>query len=317
MPTFASLFSGGGGADVGASSVGLQSTWAIEIEPQIAEVYTENLGHQPAIGSVADVNPNSLERPNVLWASVPCQAFSIARNKKLPERADVGIGLTVVPFLEVLQPDIFILENVEAYRKAQSFYAIVDCLHRLGYGTDWQVLNAADFGVPQTRRRLILRAVKNGFVPPLPLAQKWVSWLSAIADLIPTLPETEFAPWQLKHLSELPVTTLVERVGSYGKPNTRSYEQPSWTVRALGHDRHWRQMDAFILPKEVSPEKAWFKQGKTLVITPRALARLQSFPDNYQLPESNPLASRIVGNAVPPLLAKKLLEIVMPLSPKG
>lgn len=173
MKTFVSLFSGGGGADVGASLAGWKLLWGIEIDPQIAEAYQVNLGHRPIIKSVTEVDPKSLERPDVLWASPSCQGFSIQRNKKLPTRTDADIGLAIIPFLEILQPQVFILENVEGYRKAKPFYAIVNALHRLNYWTQWSVLNAADFGVPSTRRRLILRAIKGGFLPPLPAKEDW------------------------------------------------------------------------------------------------------------------------------------------------
>lgn len=176
MKTIASLFSGGGGVDCGAKIAGFQPIWSIEKDPDVAEVYAANLKHQPIIKSVADVNPFCLERPDVLWASPPCQEWSIARSKNLPPREDADIEYAVIGFLEILQPKVFILENVEGYRKARVFHAIVDVLHHLGYWVQWEVLNMADWGVPQTRRRLILRAVKGSFVPPLPPKQKWVGW---------------------------------------------------------------------------------------------------------------------------------------------
>lgn len=194
MKTFASLFSGGGGADIGAAMAQFQPIWGVELDLDIAGVYAANLGHQPIVKSVVEVNPNSLERPDVLWASPPCQEWSVARSKSLPKRVDADIGYSIIPFLKTLQPKTFILENVEAYRKARVFHALVDVLHQLGYWTSWSVLNMADFGVPQTRRRLILRAVKDGFVPSLPQVQKWCGWYEAIANLIPTLPRIPVCP---------------------------------------------------------------------------------------------------------------------------
>lgn len=180
MKTIASLFSGGGGVEVGSKAADFKPIWGIEHDPIIADVYTANVGHQPLIKSISVVDPQHLERPDVLWASPPCQAYSIARNKNLAERDDADIGLAIIPFLEILQPPKFILENVEGYRKSKVFEAIVNALYRLGYWANWSVLNAADFGVPQTRRRLILKAVKNGFVPALPQPQKWCGWYGAI-----------------------------------------------------------------------------------------------------------------------------------------
>lgn len=296
MKTFASLFSGGGGADYGAYLAQLQPIWGIEIDSAVAEVYTANLGYQPIIKSVADVNPRRLERPDVLWASPPCQEWSIARSKSLSPRDDARIGYAVIPFLEILQPSVFILENVEAYRKARVFHAIVDVLHQLGYWTSWSVLNAADWGVPQTRRRLILRAVKDGFVPPLPAKQNWVGWYEALADLIPTLPAAEFAPWQLERMPGLVTTSLVDGRNTIRSCTIRNFNEPSSTVTA-----HW-------LHRPCVTPKAWIKEGQVLAMTPCALARFQTFPDSYQLPESKTLASRVVGNAVPPLFAQRLLE---------
>lgn len=341
MKTIASLFSGGGGVEVGSFSADFKPIWGIEHDPQIADIYTTNVGHQPLIKSVSEVNPFHLERPDLLWASPPCQAYSIARNKNLPERNDADIGLAIIPFLEILQPPTFILENVEAYRKSKVFFAIVDALYRLGYWANWEVLNAADFGVPQTRRRLILRAVKNNFVPPLPTKEKWLGWYDAIADLIPNLQTGSLAPWQLKRLpprlldcflidsknadpngkpttkactepafticasisKSLPKAFLIERAGTRHKGlNLRSSQQPAWTIKcSITSDQRGGNRNAFIDA---------LIEGQVLKLNTRSLARLQTFPDSYALPESTALAGKIIGNAVPPLMAQKLLEAI-------
>lgn len=378
MKTFASLFSGGGGADIGALMAGFQPIWGIEKSPDIATIYATNLGLEPIIKSVDQVDSLRLEQPDVLWASPPCQEWSVARSKSLPPRNDADVGYAVIPFLTILQPKVFILENVEAYRKAHVFHAIVDALHHLGYWTSWEVLNAADFGVPQTRRRLILRAVKGGFVPPLPLAQKWCGWYSAIADLIPTLPESQFASWQVERMPELVETSLVDgrntirpcTVRGFIEPSPcvtahwlhrpsitprafivdgkniypgerltiRDSEEPHFSITASLLDRPCNTLKAFIVDcqnngrvkengnrsltirrfneptftiqalADRKPTRAWLEKGRVVVITPRALARFQTFPDSYQLPAKRTLACRVIGNAVPPIMAQKLLE---------
>lgn len=313
MKTFASLFSGGGGADIGAAVAQLQPIWAIENDPDIASVYAANLGHQPIVKSVADVNPNSLDRPDVLWASPPCQEWSVARSKSLPKRVDADIGFSVIPFLKILQPKIFILENVEAYRKATVFHTIVNALHQLGYWTSWSVLNMADWGVPQTRRRLILRAVKDGFVPLLPQVQKWCGWYEAVADLIPTLPESQFASWQLERMPALAQTSLVESRNTIRQSTVRSFDKPAPCVTTTWLHRPCVIPRAFIVDGTGDVDGAdsqGQEQGRVVAMTPRALARFQTFPDTYQLPEKRILASRVIGNAVPPLMAQKLLEAI-------
>ncbi|MBW4639101.1 MAG: DNA (cytosine-5-)-methyltransferase [Gloeocapsa sp. UFS-A4-WI-NPMV-4B04] len=310
MKTFASLFSGGGGADIGAAMAQFQPIWGIELDPDIASVFAANLGHQPIVKSVAEVNPNSLDRPDVLWAP-PCQEWSVARSKSLPKRVDADIGYAIIPFLKTLQPKTFILENVEAYRKARVFHAIVNVLHQLGYWTTWSVLNTADWGVPQTRRRLILRAVKDGFVPPLPPVQKWRGWYEAVADLIPTLPESQFAAWQIRRMPVLAQTSLVESRNTIRRSTVRSFDKPAPCVTTTWLHRPCVIPRAFIVDDTGASSSSYAKElvhGSVVAMTPRALARFQSFPDSYQLPESRRLASRVIGNAVPPLFAQKLLE---------
>lgn len=375
MKTFASLFSGGGGADIGAFLAGLKPIWAVEIDPQVASIYATNIKHYPIVKSITQVDPKQVERPDVLWASPPCQAYSIARDKNLPSRDDADIGLAIIPFLEILQPPTFILENVEGYRKSKVFFAIVDALYRLGYWINWEVLNAADFGVPQTRRRLILLAIKNGFVPSLPQPQKWCGWYEAIADLIPNLQTVELAAWQLKRLqpdklansflidSKNASGAVAKNIGKAhtkqtihyapqisqealpifsrqysfpnGRPTVRLKNQPSFTIcaaitkglpKAVLIERHGARNKSLNLRSACEP--AWTirasiasdgKGGnrKTFInacvesqvfnLNIRALARLQTFPDWYIFPESTALAGQIIGNAVPPLMAKSLI----------
>lgn len=111
---------------------------------------------------------------------------------------DLAVARQTVRFLEVLKPRFFTLENVMGYRHFEGFKLIARALPRLGYFMDWEFLNAADFGVPQTRKRLILRAVLGGLLPGLPAPVEWVGWYEAVEDLLPGLPDSEFAPWQLR-----------------------------------------------------------------------------------------------------------------------
>jgi DNA (cytosine-5)-methyltransferase 1 len=103
--------------------------------------------------------------------------------------------------LQAQQPQVFTLENVWQYRTFAAFRLICDTLGHMGYFWTYDHVNAADFGVPQTRRRLILRA-SRGLLPFLPQPVPWVGWYAAIEDLLPTLPESKLAPWQLARLPE-------------------------------------------------------------------------------------------------------------------
>jgi site-specific DNA-cytosine methylase len=227
----------------------------------------------------------------------------------------------------------------------------------------YEVLNSADFGVAQTRRRLILRAVKDALLPSLPNAEPWVGWYAAIEDLIPTLPASAFAPWQLARLPEamehsffldnngnnfepnLPLTMrkICEpappiTLQAYGRQRAfivdcqESGSAPMYTVSASMEPRRsaraWLVGDqaashgtgvqvasanepAFTLTTRASggtQPRAWLSAGRVVRMTPRALARFQSLPDWYALPDRASLACTVIGNAVPSLMMRKIVE---------
>jgi site-specific DNA-cytosine methylase len=186
-------------ADIGAKLAGCELAWGIELDEAIAEI-SRQLGHRVLCQSVTKTDFSKLERPDILWASPPCTNFSVAKEDAKEGAIDIELATAVVNAIATLQPKYFILENVEAYKRSKSLKMIEDKLYSLGYWIDRQVFNSADFGVPQTRRRLILRAVRHGFVPSMPSAQKWVGWYEAIEDLLPGLPETKLAQWQIDRL---------------------------------------------------------------------------------------------------------------------
>ena len=232
--TFADLFAGGGGFSLGAVAAGLEPVFAIEHDPEIAEVHRANLGNHVIVKAVQDVNIRRLERPDVLLASPPCQSHSNARSKKLPKRDDAEIGLKILDYVRYLKPRLLIIENVEGWKRSHAFGAIFHGLHELGYWVDVQVLNAADFSVPQTRKRLFLRASLDGFRPPLPAPVRWVGWYSAIEDLLDTLPESRFADWQLRRIEE-PLRSMLISNSALGQnvdngPVCRDESEPAVTV---------------------------------------------------------------------------------------
>jgi len=196
---FASLFTGFGLADIGAKLAGCELAWGIEIDEAIAEV-SRQLGHKVLCQSVSKTDFRKLEKPDILWASPPCINFSVAKKGAKESGLDLDFAFAIEDAITALEPQYFILENVEAYKRSKSLKIIEDTLYSLGYWIDRQVVNSADFGVPQTRRRLILRAVRHGFVPPMPQTQDWMGWYQSIEDLLPTLPETKLAKWQLDRL---------------------------------------------------------------------------------------------------------------------
>jgi DNA (cytosine-5)-methyltransferase 1 len=252
IATCATLFSGGGLADVGLKRAGLTPLWAVEYDPAIASVYAANHGAHVIVGDVRGVDFATLERPDLLWASPPCPNFSVAKTGRGETALDLEIADAVVRAIETLRPTAFVLENVRGYADSQSYRRIRAALDRLDYWSDADVVNAADLGTPQTRERLILRARAGGWMQahrPWPAPRPWVGWYAAIEDLIPTLPDSAFAPWQLARLpAEIRESVLVpcdNTQQEWGKRYRSSSEQaPTMSVE--------RGLRAFVLDGEQS-----------------------------------------------------------------
>lgn len=376
--TTASLLTGGGLFDLGAMAAGFKHLWGIEIEPDIAAVANRN-GINTITGDVATFDYTSLERPYHLHASPVCVNASVASQVGECEQ-DILIADGIIRALEQLQPVTFTLENVWSYRDFQAFKNILACLHRNGYAIDYWHINAADYGVPQTRKRLILMAQRGihprrpapthaeagdphqlSFVDALPA---WVGWYRAIEDLLPELPESQFADWQMERLPDtemefllgqgersmpkpvtMPSNTITgdsnqtgvraflmrgDNASQDSKHLVRRSDRPAHTVvnsHKSGYPRAFvvdcqnnngdsgltiRQNNEPVFTITANRNKqtirAWLDRGRIVSMTPRALARLQSILDDYELPDTNGLACKIVGNAVPPLLARRIME---------
>lgn len=354
--SIATLFSGGEGVGVGARAAGLEHIWGIEVDGDIAAVARSNGFNNVMTADVTQVDPAGFEVPTVLHVSPPCPSFSTANHKRGETERDLALAKATVRFIEALRPPVVTLENVYLYRRSESFRAILRSLHNDGYRFDYWHINAADYGVPQTRKRLLLVAAR-GFAPQMPPAthaafdditpmfdprRPWVGWYEAIADLVPDLPDSEFATWQkdrlpVKAIAAQPAgglrAILVDSAGwvdDRGRrvPVTRDSDVPANTIVG-NHDR--RPMRAFVMSTrafivtgqtkwgcdelQVRGSQApvttvplvkgdWRAQvaGRVVQMTPRALARFQTFPDSYTLPASKRLACCVIGNAVPPLL---------------
>lgn len=314
---YGSICTGGGGADSAARSLGLRTAWGIEYDPQIAAVAQRN---DPTgiiyAASCVDIDYESLARVDVMHASTPCPSFSVAKTDARESADDLAIADSVCRALRAQRPLLFTLENVRGYVSSQSFARIQAQLLDLDYAVSIHIVNAADLGVPQTRIRLYLIAHAGGFMQrsrSLPSKQPWRGWYDAVADLTPSMPDSQFAQWQLDKLpADLKSHILVNGGDSRaqnafiadGQTNKgesitlRAAEQPAFTLTAGSGDRR--------------PIRAYFAQQQTssrvVALTPRALARLQSFPDSFLLPDQRSLACRIIGNAVAPLAYAQILQ---------
>lgn len=370
------LFSGGGGFCLGMVAAGVDHAWGVEYDDAIAQVARDN-GLNTITADILQCAPSTFEPVDFLHASPPCPNFSNAKTNAVETDNDRALAAKVCEFITELLPTIFTLENVYQYRKSKSWQRIARTLLINGYQVNYWHVNFADYGVPQTRKRMIAIARRDGITPMLPPAThsetpvnglferraQWVGWYEAIEDLIPSLPNSEFAPWQLERLPDelrhslcylnpntnthgdgyrlagMPITTVpASRMDSTAVAFILDGQNADRDLTVLDGDdsmctlgasgkavyrafvcAQGRYDDGMPVYDQAQPHGTvtansnqmgirGYANGRVVKMTAQALARFQTFPDSYRWPTSNKTATTIIGNAVPPLFAQRLVE---------
>jgi DNA (cytosine-5)-methyltransferase 1 len=187
------------------------------------------------------------------------------------------------------------LENVWSYRNFESFKHILEALEFFGYQVDYWHLNAADFGVPQTRSRLMLVALQD-VQPNRPQeSAERQSWYSALSPILPEDFETAYPG----HGQEPVIDSVKSR-------HNVSFQIPQITfgARAGAVVRFQDEPSVTLLASKIDRIRFWIQEQHRLVRpTGRVAARLQGFPDTFKLPVDQKLAFHTIGNSVcPPVL---------------
>lgn len=174
-PNVVSLFSGAGGMDLGFIQSGYRVLWANDFQKDAVNTYQKNLGNHIVYGDITKITKEQLpkEPVDVVLGGFPCQGFSVANNKRSMEDKRNFLYLELLRVVKELQPKFFVAENVKgllSMQKGQVLNMILKDFEELGYRVDYRVLNAAQFGVPQSRERVIIIGnrirVENPFPTP-------------------------------------------------------------------------------------------------------------------------------------------------------
>lgn len=327
------LFAGCGGMTRGFSdSERFTPAFAVECDPDAAETYRQNFGDHVVQVPIEDVAV--FPSAHVVIGGPPCQGFSpLNRDAVGFERR--GLWREYVRALEQAEPEAFVMENVPELLASAEYAefkkrAEVD----LGFTVEEDVLNAADYGVPQRRRRAIAIGTRAGGVP-WPEAthadpatahslEDWVTFRTAVEGL-PRTPDGKLwhrarnpRPFSVRRYKAVPrdggnrfqMQRNLDRAG-LGDLVPRCWrEKPTGTTDVFG--RLWWDRPAYTIRTEFfKPEKGRYLHPTAhRPITVREAARCMSFPDDFVFPEHQSMTSvaRQVGNAVPPLLARRIAE---------
>jgi len=338
-PTVISLYTGAGGLDLGLEAAGFKVGVAVEFASKACETLRANRRWSLIEGDIHNVSSPRLcelsslapEEPDLLVGGPPCQPFSKAAywrsgdTKRLDDpRAD-----TLSAYLRVLRdlrPRAFLIENVhglafsgkdEGLQLLKKTIGAINAETGTDYSFEMTKVNAADYGVPQTRERVIIVGARDGKVFRFPkpthrdpdqdndlfedARQPWLRAWDAIGDLendedaslavggewgdlLPSIPEGQNYLWHTERGRGLRLFGWRRRY--WGFLLKLAKDRPAWTVQA--------QPGTAIGPFH------W----KSRKLSVRELCRIQTFPDDYQIVGSRSDAQRQLGNAVPSLLAE-------------
>lgn len=322
-PLVIDLFSGCSGFSTGLLDAGFRVVSGIDFDRSSIECYDYNHSYRGSKGVVSDISQLSgrklleisgVDSCDLLVGGPPCQAFSIAGKRRALEDVRGQLIFDFVRLVSEVKPQVFIMENVPNITKFDQgnlFSTIITSLSELGYYVDYKVLYAADYGIPQMRKRVFVVGCQHQQLSfpepthcsePSPLFQtlpRYVSTQDAIGDLPDvTTEESKLIP---NHEPTLHGPQMIEAFEKL-KPGTRD--------RKTFHDKLHPEKLSYTLRAgsgNFSPLRPVHYQYPR-VLTVRESARIQSFSDDFIWVDSIPRMQqyRQVGNAVPPLMAQKL-----------
>ena len=338
------LFCGCGGLSKGFEMAGFEPKIAIDMWSDAVRTYNHNRDNKVAVcEDVHNWDDKFLEEINNdgdivgIIGGPPCQGYSTVGTRDVNDPRN-HLYKEYCRIVEKIRPDFFVIENVKGLTTLSGGAFKDDIINRfsnLGYSVKYKILNAADYGVPQNRQRVFFVGMKNKvFKFPKPLEYK-ITTEEAIGDL----PELKGG----------------EKVESYNQNPTTVYEQQmrGASTVLLNHEgtNHTQQtIDIISLIKDGGkikdlPEEYWkirkynkafermnskaqsntvdtghrnyFHYSQNRIPSVRENARLQSFPDNFEILGSKTSQYKQVGNAVPPLLAFAVAKAIKEALEKG
>ncbi len=314
-----SLFSGCGGLDFGFSNAGYEIVYATDYNGKVKRTYEANHDAELVVKDIRDLDLTELPDCDGIIGAPPCQSWSLAGNHLRGTEDERGeVIYDYLDAIETKQPRFFVFENVPGLiskRNIDEFELLLDKFDEIGYSVQYEKLDASYYGVPQSRKRVILVGIRNDldydYEFPGGSTEPTTQQDSHLDELPPSKP-TEKEP-----RTDLDVPNHEHYMGSWSsrfmsRQRVRNWDEPAYTVQA--NARHQR-----IHPKAPKMERIersdWeFKDGyedEYRRYSVREAAILQTFPDDFVFHYDNIHDGyKMVGNAVPVKLAEAIADSI-------
>lgn len=337
-PTFIDLFAGAGGLSLGLQEAGWEGLLALDNWAAAMETHRQNLpNHVARTIDITEVDQRWLSRqlhvrPDWIVGGPPCQGWStIGKRQWDDERNDLFTHFMRI--VRALEPEGFLIENVVGLRDMGAQSAVQELFSNSGYTVDFQIVRAADFGVPQLRRRILFVGRRDGLrlktLRPTRTEDNYEAVWSAIGDL----PEVQPGETIDRYSSgpETPFQEAMRRDSDLLQGHTAS-AHPDHLVKAISYIPDGGNRTA--IPRRFQPKSGFHNSYSRLNskepavavtsnlgkpsgtrcihpfqhrgLTAREGARLQSFPDSFHFGGGIVSQRLQIANAVPPLLAERI-----------
>jgi DNA (cytosine-5)-methyltransferase 1 len=328
-PSVISLFSGCGGMDLGFSQAGFDIVYANDIDESVQATYEYNIG-KIEIKDFTSVEKSALPDGDVVIAGIPCQPFSSA-GKRLSTKDKRGqLFEQVMDVLVIKKPKIVIFENVRGFLSAKDEHGMImperirQELHQVGYKLYYQLLNAADYEVPQNRHRVFLIGIREdidrGFYFPskVKLPKTCLSVDSVISK---PMPEDEIVEhWRLSPQA-LALLPYIPEGGSWKNipydqlpPRLKNIRDQMKKYRSPNFYRRFSRSEIMgTITAASTPENSGIIHPlENRRYSVREIARFQTFPDEFKfIGTSVNNKYKMIGNAVPVKLAYHLARSIL------
>lgn len=302
-----SLFAGAGGLDLGFLNAGFDIVWANDIDKYAYESYRHNISDHIVLGDINQLL-NKIPSHDVLIGGFPCQPFSMMGQQLGFEDERGTLFFTIEQIVRTHRPKIIVLENVknlETHNGGETFARMQRILrdellddNGLGYSVFYQVLNSADFGIPQTRRRVFVVAFDRGYFNNIDINFEFPQPIELQQNLKDILDDSVDKKY---FLSEKILPTIL----SHGTGNYYSKSEVDLKIArplcATMHKMHRASQDNYVTDVE-NRRKFEDTEEKRISnvrrLTPNECRKLQGFPSEWEINVSDTQAYRQFGNAV-------------------
>lgn len=294
-----SLFSGAGGLDLGLIMAGNRIVWANDIDKDAVATYKENIGKDIICEDIKNIDIASLPDADVVVGGFPCQGFSQANLKRVKDDPRNFLYRFFYQTIKEKQPKFFIGENVKgilSLGKGEVIKQILSDFQEAGYITEVHKVNMADYGIPQTRQRVIILGQRKDLGPKMLFRfpekthgkdGRPDAWIT-IRQAIEHFPDPDEPNDVLNHT----YSKYKVEYRDFTAHRQTDPDKPSPTVLARGNGGG----GVCAIPHY---------NGKRR-LTIRESAAVQTFPDDFFFVGAMNSCYRQIGNAVPPLFAEKL-----------